>query len=60
MKKRVCARQETINKRYKELRKQGLSTKDAMDQARDELLPQSQLNDEYTPSQQVAAMFGMM
>ena len=48
-----------IRKRYKQLRREGQSSKDAMDQARVELLPESQLR-EHNPSEQVATMFGMM
>jgi glycogenin glucosyltransferase len=50
--------QKLITKRYKELRKQGKSTQEAMQQARDELQPGE--DREIDPGSQVAAMFGMM
>jgi alpha-N-acetylglucosamine transferase len=48
-----------IQKRFKELRAQGKSTQDAMQQARKELLSEDELQ-EADASKQVAAMFGMM
>lgn len=48
--------QKLINKRYKQLRKEGKSTHEAMKQAQVELQP----GEERDPRSQVAAMFGMM
>ena len=45
-----------VTKRYKELRAQGKSTQQAMEQARAELQPEQTDAD---PGSQVAAMFGM-
>ena len=44
-----------VSKRFKELRAQGMSTKEAMQQARRELQPKEDLD----VGSQVAAMFGM-
>jgi len=48
-----------ISKRYKELRKEGLDSREAMEQARTELQPDGDDNGNRSPSEQVAAMFGM-
>ena len=48
-----------IARRFKELRSQGMDTKQAMEQARDELQPEPHPSQQLDAGSQVAAMFGL-